>query len=85
MPTDMPSPTLERPLENDRALAHVMKFLVARAQAKSQQETKGNLQFVDLSLFVDCILSRRVSANAGTTTLIRRTHGRIQSFWEHSL
>ena len=43
MPTDMPSPTLERPLENDRALVHVMKFLVARAQAKSQQETKGNL------------------------------------------
>ena len=60
MPTDMPSPTLERPLENDRTLAHVMKFLVARTKAKSQQETEGHLQFVDLLLFVNCILSRRV-------------------------
>lgn len=48
MPTDMPSPTLEHPLET---LAHAMKFLVARTRAKSQQETEGHLQFVDLLLY----------------------------------
>lgn len=79
MPTDMPSPTLERPLENDRTLAHVMKFLVARTKAKSQQETEGHLQFVDLLLFVNCILSRRVQANTTATLIGEQTRG-----WNHS-